>query len=205
MSQPAQIAPQPSGSNRPGMPQRSAAAVGNVPFTFVRLSAILTLIPGSRTVGMVFLVVLAIPALDVWIRARKLHDGSRGLTTSTLIIVCGAFILGAALTPSPKPSATTAEAVPAAPVEQAAVSQHLVVVPPASLVVPVPQPLQTPPPAAPAPRVVPAPVPQTPAGSAIYYKNCAATRAAGAAPIQKGEPGYRSALDRDRDGTACDT
>ena len=155
---------------------------------------------------MVFLVGLAIPALVVWIRARKLHDGSRGFTTSTLIIVCGAFILDAALTPSPKPSATIAEAVPAAPVEQAAVPQPLVVVPPASLVVPVPQPLvQTPPPAAPAPRVVPAPVPQTPAGSAMYYKNCAVTRAAGAAPIQKGEPGYRSALDRDRDGTACDT
>jgi hypothetical protein len=47
MSQPAQIAPQPSDSNRPGMPQRSTAAVGNVPFTFVLLSAILTLIPGS--------------------------------------------------------------------------------------------------------------------------------------------------------------
>ncbi len=97
MSQPAQIAPQPPDSDRPGMPQRSAAAVGNVPFAFVLLSAILTLIPGSRAVGMVFMAVLAIPALVVWVRARKLTDGSRGLTTSTLIIVCGAFILGAAL------------------------------------------------------------------------------------------------------------
>ncbi|WP_197506748.1 excalibur calcium-binding domain-containing protein, partial [Mycobacterium sp. E136] len=29
--------------------------------------------------------------------------------------------------------------------------------------------------------------------------------AAGAAPIQVGEPGYRKGLDRDGDGTACDT
>jgi hypothetical protein len=50
-------------------------------------------------------------------------------------------------------------------------------------------------------------VPETQAdesNSAVYYKNCAAARAAGAAPIQKGEPGYRSALDGDDDGTACD-
>ncbi|HVE97277.1 MAG TPA: excalibur calcium-binding domain-containing protein [Pseudonocardiaceae bacterium] len=175
-------------------------------------------------VGIVFLVLLAIPALVVWVRARKLTDGSRGLTTSTLIILFGAFILGAALTPS---SAPPAEAVPAAPVEQAAVppaTQPLVVAPPVPRAVPAPQPLvQAPPPTAartsgspvkpdppvaPAPRVAAAPVPESPAGepsSSIYYKNCAAARAAGAAPIQKGEPGYRSALDRDGDGTACDT
>ncbi|WP_365985050.1 excalibur calcium-binding domain-containing protein [uncultured Actinomyces sp.] len=29
-------------------------------------------------------------------------------------------------------------------------------------------------------------------------------RAAGAAPMYKGEPGYRSELDRDGDGIACD-
>ncbi len=227
MSQPVQAAPQPSDDNRSGMSQRPAAAVGNVPFIFVLLSAILTLIPGSRMVGIVFLVLLAIPALVVWVRARKLTDGSRGLTTSTLVILFGAFILGAALAPS---SAPTAEAVPAAPVEQAAVPpapQPLVAAPPAPQAVPAPQPLvQAPPPTAapaprvapappvkpeppvaPAPRVAPTPVPETQAGessSAVYYKNCAAARAAGAAPIHKGEPGYRSALDRDGDGTACD-
>ncbi|MCV7386379.1 excalibur calcium-binding domain-containing protein [Mycolicibacter longobardus] len=37
-----------------------------------------------------------------------------------------------------------------------------------------------------------------------YYKNCAEARAAGAAPIHKGEPGYRSGLDRDGDGIACE-
>ena len=39
--------------------------------------------------------------------------------------------------------------------------------------------------------------------TAVYYRNCAAARAAGAAPIYFGEPGYRPALDRDRDGVAC--
>lgn len=43
-----------------------------------------------------------------------------------------------------------------------------------------------------------APEPQT------YYANCAAARAAGAAPIYQGQPGYRSGLDRDGDGIACD-
>ncbi|MGV9414381.1 excalibur calcium-binding domain-containing protein [Nocardia sp. NPDC003693] len=38
----------------------------------------------------------------------------------------------------------------------------------------------------------------------VYYKNCAAARDAGAAPILRGEPGYRSALDRDDDGIACE-
>lgn len=37
-----------------------------------------------------------------------------------------------------------------------------------------------------------------------YYRNCAAARAAGAAPIRRGEPGYREALDADNDGVACE-
>ncbi|GAA0312125.1 hypothetical protein GCM10010302_58720 [Streptomyces polychromogenes] len=40
--------------------------------------------------------------------------------------------------------------------------------------------------------------------SAVYYKNCDAAKAAGAAPIRRGQPGYRDALDRDKDGIACD-
>ena len=37
-----------------------------------------------------------------------------------------------------------------------------------------------------------------------FYRNCDEARAAGAAPIRRGEPGYRPALDRDNDGVACD-
>ncbi len=59
----------------------------------------------------------------------------------------------------------------------------------------------------PSPSLAPAPpessAPASPAS--VYYKNCDAARAAGAAPIQVGQPGYRKGLDRDGDGTACDT
>ena len=41
-------------------------------------------------------------------------------------------------------------------------------------------------------------------GGSTYYKNCAAVRAAGAAPIHRGEPGYARHLDRDGDGTGCE-
>jgi len=39
----------------------------------------------------------------------------------------------------------------------------------------------------------------------VYYENCDAARSDGAAPIMIGEPGYRSGLDRDSDGTACES
>lgn len=41
-------------------------------------------------------------------------------------------------------------------------------------------------------------------GAGVYYRNCAAARAAGAAPIYAGQPGYGSHLDRDGDGKACE-
>lgn len=47
-------------------------------------------------------------------------------------------------------------------------------------------------------------VPPTSRTPSVYYANCDDAIAAGAAPIQRGQPGYRSALDRDGDGTACD-
>ncbi|MCA3700775.1 MAG: excalibur calcium-binding domain-containing protein [Brevundimonas sp.] len=37
-----------------------------------------------------------------------------------------------------------------------------------------------------------------------YFANCSAARAAGAAPLRRGEPGYRAAMDRDGDGVACE-
>ncbi|MGN7998045.1 excalibur calcium-binding domain-containing protein [Sphingomonas sp. 22176] len=40
-------------------------------------------------------------------------------------------------------------------------------------------------------------------GSSIFA-NCAAARAAGAAPIRVGDPGYSRRLDRDGDGVACE-
>jgi hypothetical protein len=52
---------------------------------------------------------------------------------------------------------------------------------------------------APAAPVAPAAPP-----AAAYYANCAAARAAGAAPLYSGQAGYSTSLDRDRDGVACE-
>ena len=53
----------------------------------------------------------------------------------------------------------------------------------------------------------PAPVPE-PKQEITYYDNCTAARKkakeAGAAPLYRGDPGYREELDRDRDGIACE-
>jgi hypothetical protein len=40
--------------------------------------------------------------------------------------------------------------------------------------------------------------------TSVYYKNCAAVRAAGKAPIYRGQPGFGRHLDRDGDGKACE-
>lgn len=40
--------------------------------------------------------------------------------------------------------------------------------------------------------------------SNAYYRNCDAARSAGVAPIYRGDPGYRSSLDGDNDGIACE-
>ena len=50
---------------------------------------------------------------------------------------------------------------------------------------------------------VPAPQPAQ-QDTNVYYKNCAAVRAAGKAPLYQGQPGYSSKLDRDGDGIACE-
>jgi hypothetical protein len=38
----------------------------------------------------------------------------------------------------------------------------------------------------------------------VYYANCAAAGAAGAAPVMRGAPGYSRKLDRDNDGVGCE-
>lgn len=48
-----------------------------------------------------------------------------------------------------------------------------------------------------------------PAGNArreasVYYPGCHAARAAGVAPIYRGQPGYREGMDGDHDGIACE-
>ena len=74
---------------------------------------------------------------------------------------------------------------------------------------PAPKPVPAPKPApVPAPVVAPAPAPVPVAppapAPAVYYKNCDAARAAGAAPVHRGDPGYDKHLDRDGDGIGCE-
>jgi len=48
----------------------------------------------------------------------------------------------------------------------------------------------------------PVPAPAPPGN--VYYENCDAARAAGAAPVYRGEPGYDAHLDADGDGVGCE-
>ncbi|MDN3482051.1 DUF1524 domain-containing protein [Arthrobacter sp. APC 3897] len=60
------------------------------------------------------------------------------------------------------------------------------------------------------PVEAPAPVPDQAAPAApaapgdVYYKNCDAVKAAGAAPIRAGDPGWQPKFDRDGDGIGCE-
>ena len=38
----------------------------------------------------------------------------------------------------------------------------------------------------------------------VEYANCSEARAAGAAPVRRGDPGYSPKLDRDGDGVGCE-
>lgn len=77
--------------------------------------------------------------------------------------------------PTPSPEPTTAEPTPEQTVDA-----------------PVEEP-------APEPPAQPEPAPQQ-----AYYSSCREAKAAGAAPLYRGDPGYRSGLDRDGDGVACE-
>ncbi|WP_234321936.1 excalibur calcium-binding domain-containing protein [Streptomyces xanthophaeus] len=94
-------------------------------------------------------------------------------------------------TPTPTPSPTPAPEAPASPTP-----------PPAPA--PAPEPTQ---------EAAPRPDPDeggasgssaTGGSGSVSYKNCTAARAAGAAPVRRGDPGYGRHLDRDGDGVACE-
>ncbi|MFC4255356.1 excalibur calcium-binding domain-containing protein [Croceibacterium xixiisoli] len=64
--------------------------------------------------------------------------------------------------------------------------------------IPSPQPLYIPPPE---PAYEP---PARQQSFSVYYRNCSEARAAGAAPVMRGDPGYAPKLDRDGDGVGCE-
>jgi hypothetical protein len=65
----------------------------------------------------------------------------------------------------------------------------------------------TPPPAAPAPEPPPAsaPAPPAPVAPGASYANCSEVKAAGAAPILAGQPGFSPSFDGDGDGVGCES
>lgn len=95
-------------------------------------------------------------------------------------------------TQEPEPEPTTQEVTEEPNVEEVHVEQRPVYTP-------APEPTPTPQqfyqqPAAPVVQDSPS----------VYYQNCDAVRAAGAAPLYIGSPGYAPKLDRDGDGVACE-
>ena len=49
----------------------------------------------------------------------------------------------------------------------------------------------------------PAPA-EEPKQESTYFPNCKKAKESGAAPLHRGDPGYREELDRDGDGIACE-
>lgn len=118
--------------------------------------------------------------------------GAVSAVAVVLLAACGSTPAPAPLPAESTPSSTTVVEPP--PVETPAPA------PPVTTTTRAPQPV-LPPVAKTTPKTTtkePAPAPSA------YYANCAAAKAAGAAPLHRGEPGYRSALDRDGDGVACE-
>lgn len=54
------------------------------------------------------------------------------------------------------------------------------------------------------PPTTPTTPPKTTTPATVVYKSCAEVRAAGRAPLHRGDPGYSPALDRNGDGVACE-
>ncbi len=138
----------------------------------------------------------------VWITQEEHNAASRILTTclsqplpSSKEVPTSSGILPSVGTRFPAPSRTAP--LPLAPPPPQTSNEYI---PPP----PAPLPL-APPPSQTSNEYVPPPAALPPSGgSSVYYPNCKAARAAGAAPIYAGQPGYRPGLDRDGDGVACE-
>ena len=115
----------------------------------------------------------------------------------TLLAYFGILVCARPARPSPSPACP----VPAAATTQVVPTPFVSLLTTPELVVP--EATSPSPTLASTPPALPGDSPTTGGGRA-YYANCAAARQAGAAPIYRGEPGYRPALDRDNDGVACE-
>ncbi len=104
-----------------------------------------------------------------------------------------------ATTSAPTTTSETPAPVPVVPrIETTASTTTEYTPPPAPAYTPPPATRDTPPPTT---EYTPPPAPPEPS---VSYSNCAEARAAGAAPLYRGEPGYSTRMDRDGDGVACE-
>lgn len=149
----------------------------------------------------------------------KIHAATAGVLAGALLLTgCSSSTSeqktvpakdSASKTPSPKPSKTKrAKRTPSpSPTPSPSVAPWETYTPTPRATKPRPTRVATQAPAQEPAAVAPVqkvPTQEAPAQSSVYYKNCAEARAAGAAPIHRGEPGYRAELDRDDDGIACE-
>ncbi|WP_245194692.1 excalibur calcium-binding domain-containing protein [Kitasatospora phosalacinea] len=181
---------------------------------------------GNRVARIALLVFLPpVAGVMAW-RSRRLHRGVKVLLVvwcAVMSFVWLAMMFGSekrGTEPVPAPAATTASPGPVASDSPAPEPTPTPTPSPTPTPTPDPTPSPTPTPT-PEPTPTPTPTPQAQAPTtpppaaepepartteqaAAYYKNCTEAKAAGAAPLHRGEPGYRSALDRDGDGVACE-
>ncbi|QHE72871.1 excalibur calcium-binding domain-containing protein [Rhodococcus sp. WAY2] len=126
-------------------------------------------------------------------------DGTQSDSTPTTTATIARLVDASSARPT-----TTASATSTTPAANLPLTSSAAVLPPVAPVAPTTTVAIAPPPA---PMVIPpnppAPIPTVPQSS-VSYGSCADAKAAGAAPIYQGEPGYSTKLDRDKDGIACD-
>jgi hypothetical protein len=147
------------------------------------------------------LVVSAWRDFAIWPRSAR-------RTSIALVVLVGVFLPAACGADDPSPiddvttsTSTTLEQSTTTPELLTTTTPPTIQNPPATTAAPVTT-------AAPRTVTTSAPVPTTaasPSPSGASFANCSEAKAAGAAPISRGEPGYSSKLDRDGDGVACET
>ncbi len=125
------------------------------------------------------------PAPGTALRSRKPVWVGVGIV-GLLVVIAGVLGGTRERTTIAEPAAVTVAPAPATTTTSAAVTPNLDAVPARST--------------ARKPAVTPVRKPAT----SVYYRSCAAAQAVGVAPLHTGDPGYRTGLDPDGDGVACE-
>ena len=124
-------------------------------------------------------------------------------TTAGLLVLIGLF-LPAACNGEDEDDSDVGSTTTSAPVVTTTTeATTTTAAPPPTTAAPVTTEEPPPPPVTDTPRPAATAAPSAPSGAT--YANCSEAKAAGAAPLSRGEPGYSSKLDRDGDGVACET